>query len=231
MPLIFHQNMFSFGGHSAVRNATFTGAFAAIQGITGAIYRAAGFTEVINAGAGLRHTLSLLAHALDPNMTDLVVIEVGTTAVGVRREFIGIAWDPAALIVQHAGSVLWDSANQRWRAHNAVAAGIVNQTINRPAGLMLGADSRGLAYIAALRLGNPFLIGFMHNMYNLGDKSSAFTHLGNMADAACNAAGGVYGGAEIMIGGDFNLRPRQPKRPRGANVLLRTCAARGPGGA
>jgi endonuclease/exonuclease/phosphatase family metal-dependent hydrolase len=89
-----------------------------------------------------------------------------------------------------------------------------------------------LAYIACLELatGNPFLIGFMHNMYNLGNKSSAYTNLGTMADNARNAIGGGYAGAEVIIGGDFNLAPRNPKRPRGATLFLYPRAARVGGG-
>jgi endonuclease/exonuclease/phosphatase family metal-dependent hydrolase len=230
MPLLFHQNMQNYGGNSAPRNVVFAGGFGAINGATGAVYMAAGFTELLNAGVGLHAALPALAQVLDAGLTSFVVIEVGTTVFG-RREFIGIAWDPWVLNVQHAGQVFRDAVSKEWEANNVAAGAIpANQTIPLPANLGYGADTRGPAYIAALRGVNPVVIGFMHNMYNLGDKSAAFTHLGGMMDKVRIAIGGGYAAATVVVGGDFNLAPRAPKRPRGAALTLATRAARVGGG-
>lgn len=229
MALIFHQNMFNFGGRSDVRNAAYTASLNAIGAATGPSYIVAGFTEVLNSDPVLRVTIANLAQTLDPGLTGLVVIEVGTTAVGVRREYIAITWNPEYVTVQHAGQVLWNAAAQTWQAHNTAAAEVVDNRIPLPAGPPLGADTRGLAYIAATYAGANFLFGFMHNMYHMGNKSSAFTNLGTMADNARQAIGGDYTRAEVIIGGDFNVSPRVPKRPRGAALALQSRAARAGG--
>jgi hypothetical protein len=51
MPLLFHQNLRDYGGGAPLRTATFTAALGAIGVATGPLYWAAGFTEVLNAGA------------------------------------------------------------------------------------------------------------------------------------------------------------------------------------
>jgi hypothetical protein len=223
MVLIFHQNMKDFGGGSAIRNAAFNGAYTAINAATGA-YLVAGFTEVTN-NATSRHQLSNLAGILDPGLTNLLVIAVGTMAVSGRPEYIGIAWDPLWLTVQHAGQVLRNPVNGIWTVYNnnpappsfPVAAG----RILLPAfGAPLAADSRGLAYIAGIYAGNPYIFAFMHNMYAIGDKTGAFSNLNSMGQSIRNTIGGAYAGAEIIIGGDFNLQPRDPKRPRNAALTM-----------
>ncbi|HKP13667.1 MAG TPA: hypothetical protein VJZ91_16220, partial [Blastocatellia bacterium] len=174
MARIFHQNMRVYGGGAGGRNAAYLAALTAINGITGAVYWAAGFTEITNGNAPLRAALSTRAQALDAGLTNIVVIEVGTSALGTR-EFIGITWDSAAgLNVQHAGQALWNPVNHGWPAYNnAIGGAPINQTINLPMGVALGADTRGLAYIAGLSLGGgmggaALIIAFMHNMYALG---------------------------------------------------------------
>lgn len=231
MPRIFHQNMRTYGGGSAVRNGVFAAGFAAIRAATPpGGYLAAGFTEVLNPEAPLRAELSVLAGILDPHLIGFVVIEVGTTAVGGAREFIGIAWNPAVLNVQHAGQLLWDSTSKNWKAKNVAAADVADLTVNLPAKVNYGADRRGPAYIAALSAAGPVVIGFMHNMYSLGDRSSAFTNLGEMMNKARKAIGGAYAAAPVVVGGDFNVRPRDLKLPRGEELTLETRAARVGGG-
>ena len=229
MALIFHQNMRVYGGGAPGRNAAYNVALAAINLATGANYWAAGFTEITNNAASV---LALLARAavLDPGLTRIVVIEVGTTALGTR-EFLGIAWDPGSINVQHGGSVIKNSITMDWDAHN-VANGALGTAGNRTIGLgggPLAADTRGLAYIAGLQIatGNAFLFGFLHNMYALGNKTEMYQRLGTIADNAREAAGGAYAGAEVIIGGDFNLEPheeRANKRHRGP-LTLSTCIA------
>jgi hypothetical protein len=232
MPRIFHQNMRMYGGGSAERNGVFAAGFAAIRAATPpGGYLAAGFTEVLNPGAPLREELFVLAGILDPHLVGFVVIEVGTTAVGAMREFIGIAWDLEALDVQHAGQVFRNPTLKIWEANNVAAGDVAaNRTINLPPKLGYGADTRGPAYIAARQGGNRVVIGFMHNMFTLGDKSGPYTNLGGMMDKVRKAIGGAYAGAPVVVGGDFNLPPRPPKRERGEALILETRAARVGGG-
>ena len=137
-------------------NSAYTASLNAIGAATGPSYIVAGFTEVLNSDPVLRVTIANLAQTLDPGLTGLVVIEVGTTAVGVRREYIAITWNPEYVTVQHAGQVLWNAAAQTWQAHNTAAAEVVDNRIPLPAGPPLGADTRGLAYIAATYAGANF---------------------------------------------------------------------------
>src|SRR5215510_3966672 len=213
--------MRNFGGNSAPRNVNYTAqmgvvgaAIAALNG--GACTGAAGYTELLNAGVGMHANLPLIAQAMEPGLTNHLVIEVGTTSVGGRREFIGIAWDPNYLTVQHAGQVVWDSFNRAWIGNNTAAVAFpANNTLPLPGAAALGADQRGLAYIACLRAanGNPFIIGFLHNMYAVGEKTRAVENMDTMANRAKTAAGVAYAGAEVIIGGDFNVVPPPAANP------------------
>ena len=66
MPLHFHQNMRVYGGNSPHHDAVFGHAFAVIQVASGPHYVVAGFTEVMNAGAGLRANLPARAQQFFP---------------------------------------------------------------------------------------------------------------------------------------------------------------------
>jgi hypothetical protein len=236
--LIFHQNMRVYGGGAPARNAAFTVGLTAINAVTGPTYAAAGFTEIINAGAGIHQQLNALSQTLDPGLNRLLVIEVGTTVSG-NREYIGISWDPAVLPVQHAGRVLRNPVNKNWVAYNApVAAGagapgagaVAANTLELPGGVALAADQRGIAYIAGTYGGTEYLIAFMHNMYGVGDRTTGFANLGIMADRARRAIGGAYANAEVVVGGDFNVPPRAYWRRRRQPVDLENLAARVGGG-
>lgn len=217
--------MRTFGGRQQHRNAEFARAFNDIQAVGGQDFIVAGFTEIMNGTRGLREALSGLAQALDAGLRELLVLEVGTTALRTR-EFIGIAWDPAYVTMDHAGQVVWDARAKRWAAYNRSAGAMINRTIHLPAGEELGADTRGLACIAARYNGGHFLFGFMHNMYRLGNRFAAYTSLPDMADLARRATRDpAYHNAEVIIGGDFNLRPRDPRRPRGNALVLSERAA------
>jgi hypothetical protein len=217
--------MRTFGGHAPVRNAAFQVALTNIGNATGHQYWAAGFTEVLNDSAALNVELSAIAQTLDPGLTSLVLIEVGITAVGARSEFVGIAWDPAAFDVDGAGHVL--HVDGAWQAENTNMAGVANATIGLPMlDADLKADARGLAYVAGTHGGAPYLLGFMHNMYGLGDRYGGFANLWLMAGRARQAAGAAYAAAEIVIGGDFNIEPRDPRLH--ADPYLAHRGARGP---
>jgi hypothetical protein len=210
MTSLFHQNMQNYGG-GGWRNFAFDIDFAAIRGRTGAVYAVAGFTEIRNNNSGQQFANRALA--LDPGLTQWALIEVGITAVGARSEFLGIAWDPAVFTAGHSGVVLYNSVARRWECHDRTA----------PAGLMVlpdfraggkrryegaAADSRALAYVAGTSGATNCIFGFMHNMYWLGDRSSAFTALNDMRTAIVNAVG--FAASRCYIGGDFNLAPRDP---------------------
>jgi hypothetical protein len=224
MSLIFHQNMRNYGGGAWLRNFIFDLNFAAMQAATGALYIAAGYTEIRNNLTALNFTAR--AAALDPGLTNGILIEVGITAVGNKIEHLGIAWDPTVVTVTNAGQVLYNAIARRWQCYNTAIPGLPPATIplggvgmaapavgaKRKFDETAIADSRGLAYIAGTYNGVNRVFAFMHNMYGLGDRSSAFTKLNTMVDAI-NATLGI-GGTRTYMGGDFNLQPRDPRRGR-----------------
>src|SRR5262245_34813901 len=139
--------MRTFGGKTPTRNAAFGTQFAAINGVTGSVYWAAGFTELKTSKPNIRKVLSALAKKLDPGLKRLVVIQVGTSGLGYK-EFIGIAWDPNWVTVEHAGIVYREGTFGSWTPHNVEESDITDQTILLPSGSMYTLDTRGLAYIA-----------------------------------------------------------------------------------
>src|SRR6266480_4300572 len=143
MALIFHQNMLDYtGGFGAApppnghltRNQQFDADFAAMQAVTGPIYVVAGFTELLNNNLAAVQ-IANRAVALDPGLTNCVVIGVGITVTGARDEHIGIAWDPNFFTIQNAGQVLYDAVARQWQCHNTAAP--VPATIPMP-NLVLG---------------------------------------------------------------------------------------------
>ena len=117
--------------------------------------------------------------------------------------------------------------HRNWYVVNTPMAAIpVNGVI--PLVVDAGPDTRGIAYIAGLRGGQPYIWGFMHNMYLIGNKTGAFGNLDNMANQIRGLIGGVYANAQVIIGGDFNIRPRNPGTA--SRRMLLACAARVFGG-
>jgi hypothetical protein len=226
MALLFHQNMRVYGGNSVARNQTFDTAFAAIQASTGADYVVAGFTEIDNNEGGQQFAVRALS--LDQGLTSWVLIEVGITAIGGRAEYLGIAWDPNYVTAQHAGVVVYNAVARRWECHNQQGTPPPPLIVLPDFRIMAGkrrhesndADSRGLAYIAGTAFGANCIFAFMHNMLNLGERTMAFSVLNDMRTAVDQAVG--FAASEAYVGGDFNLRPRDPRN----GGLLEHAAAR-----
>jgi hypothetical protein len=236
MALLFHQNMRTFGGNEVLRNNAYATAFNAVRAAAATMgagwgpYRVMGFTELMNAGVGMRTNLLALARNLSPLTNRLLLVNVGTMAVSGNSEYVGIAWRQPTVNVQHVGRVLWRSDNRTWNCYNHVGAlptTVIPAVLPQPAVSGLGLDTRGLAYIAGLFGGNPHIFGFMHNMYGNGNRSGAFASLGVMAQLVRNAIGGIYSAARVFIGGDFNVDPRPPDY----GVLFHRGERMAPGGA
>lgn len=220
MVSIFHQNMRNYGGATAWKDALLTADFGAINGITGNVYAVAGFTEIRNNMAG--QNFANRALNLDPGLTSWILYEVGITAVGRQAEYLGIAWDPNQVTVQHAGVVVYNAMLPGWQCYNNAAAPPPPLAVLPLGGGAAGlaANSRGLAYIAGAANGANCIFAFMHNMYNLGNRTGAFNNLNTMIAAIIGATG--WGAYRAYVGGDFNIPPRNPT-PGGA---LQHAAAR-----
>lgn len=228
MAYLFHQNMRVYGGGSPERNGLFDLAFNDIRAATGHDFDVAGFTEIVNWGTALG-ALQARSHLLTPGLTEVVLIHVGTPAVSGKPEFIGIAWNPERLNVQFIGQTAYDSMSRRYltwpyRIPAPVPANfrVIGLPSNEP---YLRADSRGLAYLAAIVDGRPYIIAFMHNVFTIGNLSDEFT--GIRRAAACifdtvgrQPDGDAYAHASVLIGGDFNVLPHDLGRNAGDGTLF-----------
>jgi hypothetical protein len=232
---LFHLNMQVYGGKNQIRNNLLDQALTKIQAKFGQKFLVAGFTEIGNALSGLN--FGDRAKVLDFFLSKTVLIEVGTTAGKGAIEHLGIAWDPNYFEALDAGQVLYNSVKKRWIVYNKKGAPSA-ATIALPDVRGLGTDIRGLAYICGKweyqdsltkRQATQYLVvGFMHNMYSLSDRSLAFESLPSMRDALLSELGDPdpndpTASWRTYIGGDFNLEPANPGASRG---VLKYAAAR-----
>jgi len=199
---IFHQNMRVFGGGSALRNVGYDDAMSEISSDLGVNQRilVAGFTEINNCNSTAA-PLEDFALTLDPGLTKVYHFAIGVTALNKTKtpEYIAIALYKEVSL-NSWGRVLRNS-DKTWKIYHQ------DNTLLMPNGDW-AADSRGLAYVAITFKGTKMIIGFIHNMYNLGDRSGAFTAIPKMADEIRKTEGGAWTQAPIYIGGDFNVAPR-----------------------
>ncbi|HEX7051933.1 MAG TPA: hypothetical protein VF188_17125 [Longimicrobiales bacterium] len=118
MTRIFHQNLQDYRGNPAK-----TDALAELYRHIGTFRRdviVVGFTEVLASNEQVRNNLSALARSMDGALTELVVIDVGTTVGGDwpgRQEYIGIAWDPQWVHMDYAGVVVRHAVTREWWPH------------------------------------------------------------------------------------------------------------------
>ncbi|HEX6940477.1 MAG TPA: endonuclease/exonuclease/phosphatase family protein [Longimicrobiales bacterium] len=235
MPQIFHHNLQDYSrthdnleaGYSYIRH-WFPQRFIV-----------AGFTEVLTPAAA--EDLHGLAQALDPDLKRLVMIEVGQSAGGNRRgrlELVGIAWNPGedgapCVSVTHAGFVVRHGMLRH--GCSVVKAEVPDQVVDGDRPTIIESDRttntvvdhRGIAFIAGTYAGRAFLFGFMHNVFTTGVRPVDFARVPAMVDAARKTLGAPYDRAEVIIGGDFNVPPHDPKPPRGESFMLHMRAAEG----
>jgi hypothetical protein len=227
MPMLFHQNMRTFGGHSAIRNALYGVCFGQVAAVlpVGVPVAVAGFTEITNASVGLQAQMAVLAQTLDAGINNLLVMQVGTSALGIT-EYIVVAWSNAQIAVAAAGQVTYDNLARTWTP-NAVAAPFANAYIPAPHMDYGALDSRGPAWVAGTIGGVAGIFMFMHNMYSLGDRSGGLVGLRMCAAMVRKALGGAYAAAPVLIGGDFNAAPHDMDTGRGVGLYARAAMAMG----
>jgi hypothetical protein len=240
MTNFFHQNLLNFTGTNTDKNAALARSFEWINRNCG-MFMAAGFTEILNNGNAV-DPMAALATTLDPDLTRMVVIEIGTTAAAKfpRTEYIAIAWDPDTLRIRGGGCVYREQGGYRtdWTTTYIASTDLGtdgHRKITQPdatggdnnAMQIQARDTRGLAYIVADWSRETYVIGFVHNMYGVGDRTNLRANLGSIADKAIKDAG--LTSANVIIGGDFNVLPPTlssqggRKSPRGYKLV--TCAA------
>ena len=202
---IFHQNMRVYGGGNAERNEVFNDAMMEISSeLDKDQVVVAGFTEIMNFGATV-DALGVVAAHLDVNLRDPLFFACGITAFkNESPEYVAIAMHKN-FSRQIGGRVLLTRpdpySKPQWTCFSETDLGI--QSI--PKGIV--PDSRGLAYVGGRFKNKYMIVGFMHNMYNLGDRSSAFQALSNMINLIW-AEHSTWANTATIFGGDFNVDPR-----------------------
>lgn len=157
----------------------------------------AGFTEVMSRAA--RANLTTLALSLDPILQRTQVFAVGVTAVGGKKEYVGISL-ANDFDLQISGKVL-PLTPTKWRAYPTTEL----PAAEMPAGEYV-ADVRGLAYVGGRFGGQRMLVGFMHNVYTLSERAFHYRAIPHMVDAIW-AAHRDWGETTVYLGGDFNVQP------------------------
>jgi hypothetical protein len=215
---IFHQNMRVFGGGSAARNLAFTNAVASVSASIGVDRIAvAGYTEVMNARAA-RNAIAGISATLDSRLTRTNYYLCGRTALGGREYIVisiytspNLALMPTNFNPAANGRVLMVNTlnGLQWQCFDSNDLDILTMPQN---GI---ADSRGLAYVVGTftsgGAAQNMVVGFIHNMYNLGNRSGAFQSLAVMM-ARIRARYNLAGNVPIIFGGDFNVGPRHLSR-------------------
>jgi hypothetical protein len=217
---IFHQNLRVFGGRSLDRNEAFADAMEDISDDLGSSDRVlvAGFTEVMNAGAG--DALAEMATALDQGLQVPYLFACGVTAVGAKPEYVAISVFKGSTVqfeVEYAGKVL-RRADKKWQCFASTDCDISKL----PTKADLEADVRGLAYVVGTIKGGAYhgkqmVMGFMHNMYNLGERSIYYSSLTEIA-AQIYSKHSLANTVKCFFGGDFNLEPHNIRSRKGPTL-------------
>jgi hypothetical protein len=227
MSMIFHQNMFVFGGGAPARNAAYNQQFGAITAGLGAAAPiiVAGFTEVTNNGAaatafGPGGVGGGLCAALGVNF--LANIACGATALANGPEYIAIGVN-AGYAIQRVGRIFLDATGRGVFLYHDISpanpptAGWCNSVYYNAT-----RDYRGLVYVIIQNAGINIAVGFLHNMYSFTDQRSLvmgkLPFMMGMMGAGIPARFGVPAIPPLVcatkyIGGDFNV-PSRLRRSR-----------------
>jgi len=221
MPVLFHQNMRTYGGAAGPRNTAYfgggaggAGALAAVAaGVGGAgPVAVAGFTEIVN---NLASVAGLTACCASLGIHFAGSVACGITALARGPEYIGLGVN-AAWPLLTVGRVLFGrgaGGGMQLFHQRAATAGALD-ALGFPFGM--SADYRGLVYLVATHPGvGNVAVGFLHNLFTLqAQRILVAGQLGNLMNAMGAAAGGLGAVAGIVaryVGGDFNVAPLDPR--------------------
>lgn len=217
MPFLFHQNMRTFGGGTADRNAAYQLAFGNLAGalaVHGPIV-VAGFTELTNNG-GASNALRGVGAGPGINLCGALgviyraTIACRLTAVGGAFEYIGIGTAGGAFpAILSFGRILIHAQGLALHLIHDIApagAGFANWCTHLPAAA--SADYQGIVYMVVTINGNNVAVAYTHNIYGVNDNRSALTQ--NLPTAANlirtnPAMPGPHG--VVYVCGDFNCLP------------------------
>jgi len=204
---IIHQNLMNFAG-GYERTWKFRNAFGLIRddlvGNNLPQPIMAAFTEVESSGTDVQDCLTDIAGNAVTGGTNrrTLVIEIGLTAVGQAVEYVGINYDSTQFNLSRCGHVL--RVDGVWRAFDSTQT---SGALELPANENVSPDFRGVAYAVGTIGETPFIIGFVHNVYTVGEKSILPQALPNI----CGDLGGNYNlgyYTTYVVGGDFNVNPQ-----------------------
>ena len=199
---------------------------------------AAGFTEVMNASKNTRlHlneiTQSLVKYPKLHRMGQLRFTPAGVDPQNKVTEYIAVAVASYVKVYRWGYCHLYKSTNifkNNLAKFFAYAYGGTDVVLPTPAPEQEGGawklvtSYRGIAFVAGLYEERPFIIGFMHNVCQIGDPGvcvkampQAFTAIRDLISKSQKP----FASAPIVIGGDFNVRPYEPRYASFTRVLPR----------
>lgn len=200
---LFHQNMRVFGGGSILRNNVWENAMQYVKlGTATDRVLIAGWTEVMNAKHS-KEPLAKIAVKLDVDLTSTLLFACGITCGKANDpEFVGISVSKAFKL-EFYGRVLRTSDN---KAPWVCVTSQMCEIEQWPAKLALAADARGLGYVGGSYKGQKMVMGFMHNMYTLGDRSLPYSKTQEM-EKLIRKTHGLAENVSVYFGGDWNVKP------------------------
>jgi hypothetical protein len=209
--LLFHQNMASFGGANALRNAAFQKSFLSIHaGLpAGHVIDVAGFTEIANnvtAPGSLGSLAASLMGLPAGHAPSLYTVACGRADLSAGREYISIAvrpgWETYAV-----GRLLFQESGRRVTLLHDSSPTVPPEPdwANRvPA--RAAPDYRGLVYVLITNGQVKVAVGYLHNRYlnpsireRVRQQTERMLHV--LEQHPRGAPDSCY------IGGDFNLPP------------------------
>ena len=244
----FHQNMRKWGGVS--RTVDFTKAYGDMRyngSMRDAILViAAGFTEIVNASDNTLTHLNEIAAKLAKKGVEMGPVYL--TPAGVNQdyevtEYIGVSLWSSATASAWGYCHLYKSTNVLRADPKFFARSFIgkNQVLPKPPSqreemLPNGAtelwnlipDYRGIAFVAADLDARPFIVGFMHNVCQIGDPSISIKAMPQAFTAIRDKVAAIYSefqDAPIIVGGDFNVRPSKPSASQSTTTIFPRAAA------
>jgi hypothetical protein len=210
--LLFHQNMYNFGGANLARNQHYASVFRNLCFTlppTVSI-KVAGFTEITNNITSVPALSNLADNLMGANST--YVIACGRTAGAVNPEFIGIsiAIDTPVIAIGRIFLTLNGGSGVTLKHDPAPVLPLRPEWSNNiPEEATI--DFRGVVYVVVTIDGNNVVVGFLHNLYTFEIQrflvrskiSKMIKELREYYQRITNR--NVY----VYIGGDFNLSPQR----------------------
>jgi hypothetical protein len=201
MAFLLHQNLRSFGGGTANRNAAYGAALPAVTAALPAPLAVVGFTEVVNNTAA-PVAITGFCNAIGTNYCGTIACRVTASAIAEYTS-IGAAVPPLGYgrIIVSLGGVPFT------QLHNDIfpGGGFAHWCANLPHAAQL--DYQHLVYVVVNIGGNNVAVGLLHNIYSVNDARSIMVQRLPDAAALMIQHPAMAGGQVAYVCGDFNVNP------------------------